>query len=446
MNTYTTPSPSDSPSRVQRRSEAHSWARRLSQRFLRLLVLIPLAIMLGLIASTCFFISGLSADGVALTRPVPGERVNLLLLGQDAGITSTGTMTGRNDVILLLSLDPVARSALLLSIPRDTRVDHPGVGSGKINAARVYGGTTASIAAVEELLGESIHFFVETDFTGLAALVDAAGGVWIDIQQEMHYSDPYDVPPLEIHFLPGEQLLDGTEAVHYLRYRDLLGDIGRLPRQRNFLLTLTKQLINPLAWWRLPEVAKQAKLYTHSNLEVTDLLSLGWQYLRLTAAPVPQTLPGQGSFDGAYWLPDYTAIPSLFLSSSLPEQELSFFRFPAFTWDVVGWWRNTPLAKLFTPAQELEKGEIFLTVLNGNGGQGSATRAAENLKSEGYNIVRIGDANNYNYANSVIIYNSNAEAKAKLLQGSIPGASLQAATEDNQACDLVVVIGVSYHR
>lgn len=188
-------------------------------------------------------------DGVADVLSKPDDTVdNYLLVGSDSrafGDPNTGGTQGdvtgnRSDTIMVLRIDKGDGSASLLSIPRDLYVDTPGH-TGRINGA-YNDGAAALVQAIEDALQLPIHHYVEIDFFGFKALVDALGGVQVC----------FFVPTRDINTglnipVPGCYLLDGTTALAYARSRhyeelkdglwkeDPTSDLGRSKRQRDFV-------------------------------------------------------------------------------------------------------------------------------------------------------------------------------------------------------------------
>ncbi|HZW50202.1 MAG TPA: LCP family protein [Bacillota bacterium] len=278
-------------------------------RILGLLLIVAALLLAILFMVTSNYLKGLNKDGLDLAEPVSGEPVNLLLIGTDAGLLDGGgTMPSRSDVLMLFSFDPVQHKLAIVSIPRDTLVDLPKIGYERINAAHVFGGTELAIQMVEELLQTSIHYYTKVNFQSFQALVDAVGGVNYNVEMDMDYEDPYDDPPLIIHLKAGEQLLDGEAAEGYVRYRsDGMGDIGRVVRQRSFMVTLAGQLLQPAMLLKMPSIAAQMQPYLDTNLGMMDGLKLAVDYLRTPAAQrYTITLPGAGQMiNGAsYWIAD----------------------------------------------------------------------------------------------------------------------------------------------
>lgn len=147
------------------------------------------------------------------------DRTNILLFGIDSESLSSEKGT-RSDTIMLLSLDPSVKEPILISIPRDTRVKIPDRNTQeKINHAHAYGGTELLVKTVEEFLNLQIDYYVKINYLAVEEIVNAIGGVSIDVPIDMRYEDPYADPPLNINIKQGLQTLNGREALHFLRFR-----------------------------------------------------------------------------------------------------------------------------------------------------------------------------------------------------------------------------------
>ena len=164
-------------------------------------------------------------------------RMNVLLVGINEGLT---------DVIMVASLDLKNKQVDLISVPRDTNYPRKGrnLGGQKINAVHRDEGIVGLATAVSDvLLGMPIHYYAVVDYEGIKTMVDAIGGVPIDVEFYMHYEDPRATPPLYIDIEEGYQVLDGEKAVQYIRFRKgsggsqgyREGDIGRIGTQQKFM-------------------------------------------------------------------------------------------------------------------------------------------------------------------------------------------------------------------
>ncbi len=156
---------------------------------------------------------------------------------------------GRTDAIIVVRLDPERQRATLLSLPRDLWVPIPAVGQGKLNSAYVIGeqqGQGAAFArdTVASLLGVTIDHTVVVDFAGFRSLVDALGGVTIDVPRELY--DPQfptdDYGYTLAHFTPGPQTMNGQQALMYSRIRHPDSDFERMQRQQLVLVAIANKL------------------------------------------------------------------------------------------------------------------------------------------------------------------------------------------------------------
>ncbi|WDF49144.1 LCP family protein [Paenibacillus sp. KACC 21273] len=200
------------------------------------------------------------------------EPVHVLLMGTD---TRDADSNGRSDSMMVATIDPVTKKAYIMSILRDTYVDIPGHGSSRLNAAYSYGGVKLAKETVSNLLGIPIDYYVTIDFEGFKTLVDTIGGVEIDVEKDMNYTDGGDQHRYDIHLTKGLQHLDGTHALQYVRFRhDATSDFTRTERQRKFLTALAAELQSSTSIVKLPSILSSIAPYLHTNLSLTDMIKL----------------------------------------------------------------------------------------------------------------------------------------------------------------------------
>lgn len=158
--------------------------------------------------------------------------IHVLVMGNDQPELGTG----RADVLLVLSMDPVKRQLTFLSIPRDTRTLIPDFQVEKINAGYAHGGATRQTLAVEHFLGIPMDKYVEISMNGFQRAIDLVGGVTVN--------PPFEFSLDQYHFKPGTVRLNGEQALAYSRMRkqDPKGDLGRNDRQREIIRSLMKSL------------------------------------------------------------------------------------------------------------------------------------------------------------------------------------------------------------
>ncbi|WP_172256642.1 LCP family protein [Saccharibacillus deserti] len=201
------------------------------------------------------------------------EPVNILLMGVDARGVDEGEIP-RSDSMIVASIDPVDKTINLFSIMRDTYTDIPNHGKQRINAAITHGPNTA-MQTVSDLLGIPIQYYVYTDFQGFIKLVDAVGGVDFYVEKDMHYVSAADQHLYDIDLKEGQQHLDGTTALQYVRFRhDQLSDFSRTGRQREFLQAIADKLKTSTSIMNLPNILEQVSPYIDTNLSVGDMWKL----------------------------------------------------------------------------------------------------------------------------------------------------------------------------
>jgi LCP family protein required for cell wall assembly len=240
------------------------------------------------------------------------DRLNILLLGVNGNLT---------DTIMLGSYNMKDQRADIISIPRDTYYERPDAKTAaqkRINA--VYGakGVDGAAAAVQDILGGiPINYYVIVEFDGVAKVIDAMGGVTVNIPIDMNYDDPYAKPPLHIHFKKGEQKLNGEDAVKFLRFRRNNNgggypnqDIGRTATQREFMKAAFKQAVG----FSLPSVVKTVMENVDSDLTVGAAGKLALKAAGLSAEDITGHYPEgeSGSRNGAsYWFIDEDAVAAM---------------------------------------------------------------------------------------------------------------------------------------
>ena len=181
--------------------------------------------------------------GTEVAKTDPGQPQTIMLLGSDRrpdNATDGGAGTGaRSDTIILVRLDPDKNATAMMSLPRDLKVEIPGRGVDKINAAYDYGGPKLTLRTVKRLTGLPINHVINVDFQGFRQAVDAIGCIYADIDRR-YFNDTPGYAYINVQ--PGYQKLCGEKALEYARFRHEDSDLVRSARQQD-LLRETKQQI-----------------------------------------------------------------------------------------------------------------------------------------------------------------------------------------------------------
>lgn len=286
-----------------RRNPRYRLRSRARFAFAAVLVIVFMTVG-GLLAA--WFLSDL--DFLGIIDDSPGEtaafktRLNVLVLGVD---TRAGENMARADTIMLASVDAEKNQMSILSIPRDTRVRVPGHGWEKINSTTLLGGPALTMKTVSDLLGIRVNKYVMTDYEGFKDIVDALGGVTMDVKQRMYHHDPEDGGKYTVDLKPGIQRLDGDKALQFVRFRDYaLGDINRAEQQQKFLAALVNEALQPSTVVKLPSLVSIVSKAVQTNLGIGEMKKLAQVASKMNKANlVTQTLPGKflNTEDGSYW-------------------------------------------------------------------------------------------------------------------------------------------------
>ena len=236
--------------------------------------------------------------------PASGEPLNVLILGVDRRPSEGESVSSRSDTIMLAQVSPGSGRVELLSVPRDLFVTvEPGV-EDRINTAYAYGGIEQATAVMEGLTGVPTDAHAIIDFQGFEDVIDAIGGVEVDVADE--------VPP-KYEIQDGPQTLNGEQALFFARYRGTAGgDLDRIERQQQLLAALRSKMLGWNTVTTLPSVLRIANENVDTDLGLVQAISLGRALVLrggegdLTAVQLkgyPETLP-----DGAQvLLPDWEA-------------------------------------------------------------------------------------------------------------------------------------------
>lgn len=235
------------------------------------------------------------------------DEVLFLMMGVDAKDVKKSKGT-RTDTMMLFRVNFETGEINLLSLPRDTRVLIRGK-EDKLNHAHAYGGSELSIETVRDFLGIDLDYFVKVDYKIVQDVVEAIGGVEIDVPQRMYYNDPTADPPLKINIHPGLQILDGPNAHDFLRYRSGYndGDIGRIGAQQYFMKELIKQTLKPKNFFKLPKLAETYFENVETNIPFSVMLKGIASAKKIDVDLMnSNTVPGKsGSVSGiSYWIYD----------------------------------------------------------------------------------------------------------------------------------------------
>jgi LCP family protein required for cell wall assembly len=231
-----------------------------------------------------------AAQGSILPTPDPwigATRVTVLIMGLDYRDWEDNQGPPRSDTMILLTVDPISRTAGMLSIPRDLWVNIPGMGYNKINTAIRWGdlyklpgaGPGLAMKTVENFLGVPINFYAVLDFHSFERFIDEIGGVEVDIPEEISV-DPLG-PHNTVYLKPGVQLLDGPVALAYARNRYTANDdTDRSARQQQVIFAIRDRILSadmlPQLVLKAPALYQELSSGIRTNMTLQQAIQLAW--------------------------------------------------------------------------------------------------------------------------------------------------------------------------
>ncbi|MFZ5902738.1 MAG: LCP family protein [Chloroflexota bacterium] len=220
-----------------------------------------------------------------------GSRINIAFFGLRGGDIRDEGCPACTDTIILLTIDPLSKTAGMLSIPRDLWVNIPGFGYSRINTAWTMGeaaklpggGPGLAMETVSQLIGVPVHYYVQVDFGTFVSFINLIGGIDVYVEQRM-VLDPTGSGQDHFVLQPGDfRHLTGKRALAYARCRDESqgcsdGDVGRARRQQQVILAIRDKVFDPVAFSKLltqaPALYAEFSSGIHTNLSLEDAIKL----------------------------------------------------------------------------------------------------------------------------------------------------------------------------
>lgn len=231
--------------------------------------------------------------GEAKVEPAK-DNVSILLIGVDGSDARQLGDRSRSDALVVATFNPEEKSVKLLSIPRDSYVYIPKVGyKDKITHAHAFGGTHAAIESVEEMLDIPIDYYVKMNFNAFIEVVDALGGVEVDVPYDRLEKDENDKNAIQLK--KGLQVLDGRHTLALARTRKMDNDIERGKRQQMILQAIIKEMASVKSIAKYGDVIEAVGDNMKTDMTFKEMTSF-WEYVK-GGAPEMDTLSLQGYDD-----------------------------------------------------------------------------------------------------------------------------------------------------
>jgi LCP family protein required for cell wall assembly len=355
------------------------------------------------------------AKSLTILSSDPNQSVNTLVIGSDQGSNRGEGGWCRSDVMMLVCLQERDKKAVVVSIPRDTKVEIAGHGTEKINAAHSFGGPSGAIDAVKALTGLDVHHYISMNFEGFKQIINAIGGVPVHLSSAIN--DPHS------GYLPaGDLLLDGEQALVVVRSRKLPnGDIDRIKSQQAFLKALMRKAETMKSVWkgkRLVDIMAATCQMDYNAVQLTSLAEelRGFQLDNVQFVTVPgdaKTING-----ASYFIPN---MPLLAEIATDVKQDT--------------WMSPELISKLASPestrVEELNSpdSDVVTVVAGTRSLLGAVPVVAKELRLLGHEKVFEGLANQV-HMKSLIIYRPEAKQRFEAIRGSIPELDSAGIVED----------------
>jgi LCP family protein required for cell wall assembly len=348
------------------------------------------------------------------------NRVNILLLGIDH--RDDEPIDGsRSDTIMVVSIDPPTKSVVMVSLPRDLWVSIPGYFQQRINVAHTAGGPALVGRTIEANFGIRIHHFARINFRGFEDIVDAVGGVMVDVERTIK-DDEYpteDYGVMRLFIPPGPQHMDGRTALQYARSRHSENDFGRARRQQRVLMALRDRGLQLNILPKVPSLIGLVQKAIQTDVGVTDMLALARLGTEI----------------------ERDRIKSVVVDASLADP------FVGAAGEDLLMPRRVDIQRAISRAFAEATGQTArVEVLNGTSRVGIARRLGDQLAAAGYDVVRIdtADRTDYNDTSLVILNGDQRAATTLAARLRLPQTAVQLAPVPNSPADIRIILGSDY--
>lgn len=354
----------------------------------------------------------------------------------------------RSDSIMLARIDPVDKKVTLVSLHRDTLVDMgEEYGQNKLNAAHALGGAALSVEVVSELAGVPISHYAEINFDGFKDIVDALGGVEVDVPMEIDDADAGG------YLAAGPQTLNGDQALILCRARHAYdeygpGDAYRAANQRLVLAAIAKKILSADIGTMASTVTALTN-YVTTDLAITDIVGLAQAMQGLDPATdiysAMEPTTSEYIDDVWYEITDTPAWKEMMrrVDQGLPPTEEAIV--DEATGTVLATAGGARGSSSGSDAGATPKRTGTVAVRNGNGLDGAGTQAATRIETLGY-TVDSGNADSFDYPQTIVVYDSSDKAAAAQEIADALGVGVAQVNDGSYSFeeDFLVVLGADW--
>lgn len=393
----------------------------------KILLVIFTSLLVVLLAGGTFFYGYLgkfSKQGL-VNAPKGDSPVNILLLGMDIGDVSQkdNDALKRTDTIMVVHFNPKDKSCNIVSIPRDTLMRINGKNQ-KINVAYELGGEKLLKTAIKDMLNIDIDYMVKLNYEGFRAVIDAIGGVDMDIDRDMVYDD--DQQDLHIRFNKGQKVhLDGEKAEEFFRWRKnndgtgfANGDLDRIENQHKFIEKVVTKVTSPAIITKVPKILNILPKYVETDLSPSAMLSYGSSMATLKSQSVKMK-----TIDV---VPKYIDNVSYVVFDKRKNSETIAM-----------------LNDSISTVANLAKKDIAIKVVNCTKIKGLAAGVEKDLQDKGYSKITIGNGKSEYSKSEIMVKEDKYKA---FLDNDIKIKNYKAFPEDEKEYDVIIMLGKDYKK
>ncbi|EPY2277632.1 LCP family protein [Clostridium sporogenes] len=406
--------------------------RKKSKSLKIIIILFSFIILLGILGY--FYLLGFTnnsklGEGKINTKKAEaGEPVNILVMGVDIGDPGSKEASDpkRTDTMLVVNYNPKTKNINMVSVPRDTRVTMNGKKM-KINSAHAINGVNGSIAAVENLLGIEINNYAKIDYEGFRKVIDAIGGVEMDITRNMNYDDPSQ--NLHIHFQKGTTVhLDGKKAEEFFRWRKnnngtgfADGDLGRIENQHKFISKVVEKVKSPSIIPKIPNILSTIPDYIETDMSPEEIIKYGYAVTKGDKSSINMiTLQGEAKYIG----------------------NVSYFIYDREKNRDIVYTLKTGGTSQKDNSTEIDKSEIKIKVLNGTKVNGLAADCERKLKEMGYSNIVTGNGERRDFTKVRLKKDSSISTGEIENYLNIPNIEKNIQSDEN--FDIIILLGKDF--
>lgn len=385
------------------------------------------------------------SDDIDTSHQLPNF-LNVLVVGLD-----DVEEVHRSDSILLVRIDFDHKLVKAMSIPRDTRVQIRGHKIEKLNHSYAYGGLELLRETVINLTGMPIDYYIIINYKSFPRIVDAIGGVKLNVTKKMRYTD--NAQNLHIDITPGLQHMNGEQALKFVRFRhDALGDVGRMQRQQVFVSAVLDKVLSPAIIPRLRDLTESIIAMVKTDIPIQTALQLAWYVKDINTKNVEFfTMPGSSGYIGtvSYWIPDLQAMaakinPEIKVKSAdIKSAPVDRSKSQHISADVTTAVQTKENAESEAEAQKITEP---IAILNGNGVRNICTQFSQIFEKAGLEVVYSGNGRHFDYRFSVVYYPRGKNANTAKALAQLCGIQKSLIKPGNYSYAASLVLGHDYKK